>query len=263
MSAAANPSRHALTAFPSPWWRVLAAQGAGLIAACLLGALWSLAAGAAMPTPLWTLLLSLCAGAMAAVFGLAWWWIVLNLAFAPALAIGVAASLPPHWSAAALIVLVLVYGGTLRTRVPLYLSNAAAVRALRELLPAERPLSFLDIGAGTGTVLAAIASSHPNAAVHGVERAPIPFLVAYLRAALRRRRYRVRWGDLWSTDLSGHDVVYAYLSPAPMASLWEKARREMRPGSLLVSFRFIIPGVAPARTIGAGGRNCLYVWRLP
>jgi hypothetical protein len=77
-----------------------------------------------------------------------------------------------------------------------------------------------------------------------------------------RQRYRVRWGNLWSTDLSCHDVVYAYLSPAPMSSLWEKARREMRPGSLLVSFRFMIPGVVPARTIGAGG-NCLYVWRLP
>ena len=199
---------------------------------------------------------------MAAVLGLAWWWIVLNLVFAPAVAIGIATSLPPHWSAAALIALVLVYGGTQRTRVPLYLSNNAAVRALRDLLPTDRPLSFLDLGAGTGTVLGAIASSHSNVAVQGVERAPLPFLLAFARALFSRRRYRVCWGNFWSAELSGHDVVYAYLSPAPMASLWEKARREMRPGSLLVSFRFAIPGVVPARTIDAGG-SCLYVWRLP
>ena len=248
--------------YPSPWWRALAAQGAGLMAAILLGALWSVVAGAAIPTSLWTLLLSLCAAAMAAVLGLAWWWIVVSLAFAPALAMGIAFSLPPHWSAAALTALALVYGDTLRTRVPLYLSNAAAVRALRDLLPTDRPLSFLDIGAGTGTVLAAIASSHSNIVVQGVERAPIPFLLAFASALLRRHAYRVRWGNLWSTDLSGQDVVYAYLSPVPMSSLWEKARREMRPGSLLVSFRFVIPGVAPAATLGVGG-NRLYVWRLP
>ena len=262
MSAAIKPSRDALSAFPSPWWRALVSQGAGLIAAIILGALWSSVVGAAMPSPLWIALVSLCCGAIAALLRLAWWWIVLNLVFAPALAIGIATSLSPHWSAAALIALVLVYGGTQRTRVPLYLSNSAAVRALRDLLPTDRPVSFLDIGAGTGTVLAAVASSHDNVALEGVERAPIPFLLAYLRATFGRRRYRVRWGNLWSTDLSGHDIVYAYLSPAPMSRLWEKARREMRPGSLLVSFRFVIPGVVPARTIGAGG-NCLYVWQLP
>lgn len=262
MSAVIKSARPTFSAYPSPFCRAFASQLAGLLAAVVLGALWSLVVGYAMPTPLWTLLLSLGAGAMAAALGLAWWWILLNLAFAPALAIGVLTSLPPHWSVAGLIALLLVYGGTQRTRVPLYLSNSAALRALRDLLPNDRPLSFLDIGAGTGTVLAAVASSHSNVAVQGVECAPIPFLVAFLRAMFGRQRYRVRWGNFWSTDLSGHDVVYAYLSPAPMSSLWEKACREMRPGSLLVSFRFIIPGVVPARTIDAGG-NCLYVWRLP
>jgi len=261
MSAASKSSRHAVTAWPSPLWRALVAQVAGLIATTVLGALWYQVAGAGIPIPLW-LLLSLLSGAFAAVLGMAWWWIVLNLAFAPAVAIGIATSLPPHWSAAALIALVLVYGGTQRTRVPLYLSNGAAVRALRDLVPTDRPLSFLDVGAGTGTVLAAIACTHSNVVVQGVERAPIPFLLAFVRVLFGRQRYRVRWGNFWSTDLSGYDVVYAYLSPVPMPSLWEKARREMRPGSLLVSFRFSIPGVAPSRTIAAGA-NRLYVWRLP
>ncbi len=259
---AATPARPAFAAHPSPWWRALASQAAGLLAAILAGMLWPLVFGAAIPTPSWTLVQSACAGATAAALGLAWWWIVLSLAFVPALAIGVAGALPPQWSAAILIALVLVYGGAQRTRVPLYLSNLAAVRALRNLVPMDRPLSFLDVGSGIGTVLAAIASSHSNVAVQGVERAPIPFFLAFLRAVLGRHRYRVRWGNLWSTDLSGHDVVYAYLSPVPMPLLWEKARREMRPGSLLVSFCFAVPGVVPWKTVAAGG-NWLYVWRLP
>jgi len=262
MPAATQSFRCDFDAYPSPWWRALVAQASGLIVAVLLGALWSALFGAAIQTLPWIMLLSLGAAAATAMLGMAWWWIALNAALAPALAIGVAASLSPHWSGAALLMLLLMYGGTLRTRVPLYLSNAAAVRALRDLLPTDRPLSFLDLGAGTGTMLAAISTSHPNVAVNGVERAPLPFFLAFFRARVWGQCYRICWGNLWSTDLSGHDVVYAYLSPAPMSSLWDKARREMRPGSLLVSFRFKISGVVPERTIGAGA-NCLYVWRLP
>ena len=262
MSSVTQPSHQSPAVYPSPLWRAMVSQMAGLIAAIVVGALWSLHSGAGMSTPQWVLVQSLCAGTMAAVLGMTWWWIVLNLAFAPALATGVAAALSPVWSAAALSALVLIYGGTQRTRVPLYLSNSAAVLALRELVPTGRPISFLDIGAGTGTVLAAIAQSHPNATVQGIERAPLPWLIAYLRAMPGAWRYRVRWGNLWSTDLSRHDVVYAYLSPAPMSSLWEKAQREMRPGSVLVSFRFIIPGVVPCAMVAAGG-SWLYVWRLP
>ena len=248
--------------YPSPLWRAIVSQITGAIAAMLMGALWPLVFGTGISTVQWVLVQSLSAAGTAAILGMAWWWIALNLALAPALAAGVSVALPPYWSAAALVTLVLVYGGTQRTRVPLYLSNSEAVRALRELVPSDRPLSFLDIGAGTGTVLAAMARSHPNATVQGIERAPIPFAIAFLRALSGRWRYRVRWGNLWSADLSQHDVVYAYLSPVPMSLLWEKALREMRPGSLLVSFRFVIPGVAPDRMIVAGG-DCLYVWRLP
>ncbi|MEO8755036.1 MAG: hypothetical protein ABI624_20425, partial [Casimicrobiaceae bacterium] len=223
---------------------------------------WSLLGGDDFTTAQWILLQAAAAASICAALRMPWWWAVLNLAFAPALWIGLSASVSPAWSAAALFALLLVYGGTQRTRVPLYLSSAAAVRALRELLPADRPLAFLDIGAGTGTVVDAIANSHPQATVRGVERAPLPFLIAFVRALARARRYRVSWGNLWTTDLSGADVVYAYLSPAPMVALWEKARREMRPGTLLVSFRFTIPGVAPTRTVPVGN-NFLYVWQLP
>ncbi|HVY08445.1 MAG TPA: class I SAM-dependent methyltransferase [Burkholderiales bacterium] len=248
--------------YPSPLWRALAAQAAGALGATGVAAAWSMLAGTDVSTWQWIWLQAMAASATAALLRMQWWWIVLNLTFAPALAAGLGASLSPYWSAAALIALLLVYGGTQRTRVPLYLSSKEAVGILRELLPADRPVRFLDIGAGTGSVLSSIACSHPHAEVSGIERAPVPFLIARLRAAIGNRNYRVTWGDFWSADLSGYDVVYAYLSPAPMAALWEKARREMRPGSLLVSFSFVVPGVAPSRMIPAG-RDWIHVWKMP
>lgn len=262
MSAAATLVRRPLTQLSSPWVCVLAAQATGLIAATAAAASWSLVTGAAITAMSWVFVQCVAAGVMAAALRLQWWWIAVSLVFVPALAIGVAVSLPAPWTGAALLALLLFYGGTQATRVPLYLSGRAAIHALRELLPTDRPISLLDIGAGTGTVLAAIGGSHSNVTAQGVERAPMPFLLALLRAWVGGRRYRVRWGNLWSTDLSRHDIVYAYLSPVPMPRLWEKAKREMRPGSLLVSYRFLIPGVVPDRVIDAG-KDGLYVWRLP
>ncbi|HSX69654.1 MAG TPA: class I SAM-dependent methyltransferase, partial [Pseudomonas sp.] len=62
----------------------------------------------------------------------------------------------------------------------------------------------------------------------------------------------------------GYDVVYCFLSPAPMAELWTKARSEMRPGSLLISNSFEIPGVAPGEVIELNDWRAsrLLLWHL-
>ncbi len=49
--------------------------------------------------------------------------------------------------------------------------------------------------------------------------------------------------SLWETDLADSDLVYAFLSPEPMPALFEKARRQMKPGSLFVSNSFAVPDV--------------------
>jgi hypothetical protein len=65
-------------------------------------------------------------------------------------------------------------------------------------------------------------------------------------------------------DLGAFDVVYAFLSPVPMAQLWEKARQEMKPGSLFVSHTFEVPGKEPQQRIPLPGRKdaCLLLWRM-
>ena len=73
-----------------------------------------------------------------------------------------------------------------------------------------------------------------------------------------------RWGSLWKTSLTDMDVVYAFLSPVPMAELWEKARAEMRPGSLFVSNSFAVPDVVPSEVIAVDDarQTQLYCYRL-
>jgi hypothetical protein len=48
-----------------------------------------------------------------------------------------------------------------------------------------------------------------------------------------------------------------------MAKLWDKVRREMRPGTLFVSNSFAVPGNEPDRVVPLDGAGSgLYVWRL-
>ena len=70
-------------------------------------------------------------------------------------------------------------------------------------------------------------------------------------------------GDLWGHGLTQYDVVYAYLSPAVMGRFWEKCKREMRPGSLLVS-AFQVPGAHAVRSIDMEDRmgTFLHVHRI-
>ena len=196
------------------------------------------------------------------MFGLPWWWAPINALFVPsALALKVLA-LEPGWYLGGFAILGAVYWTTFRTRVPLYLSSEEACERVAALLPADRAFSFLDIGCGVGTVLARLAPLFPEGEFRGLEIAPLPFVISWLRARASRR-FATRRANFWRENLAHHDVVYAFLSPVPMNDLWRKARAEMRPGSLLVSNTFRIDGVPADSVIPiAGGRRALHVWRM-
>ena len=72
-------------------------------------------------------------------------------------------------------------------------------------------------------------------------------------------------GDYESLDFADYDAVFAYLSPAAMTALWRKARREMRPGTRLVSNTFAVPGVEPDETHAVEDlhRSTLFVYVVP
>lgn len=218
-----------------------------------------MAAGIDLPDAGFAILAGIIAALMARLWRLPAWWIAINLGFVPLLWLGLQAEIAPGWFLAGFALLVLTSLGAIRTRVPLYLSSPRAAEELAKRLPAQGRI--IDLGCGLGGPLLRIARSRPDARLMGVEAAPLNWLIARLRL---QDRAEIRLGSLWDTDLSEADLVYAYLSPAPMARLWERARAQMRPGSLFVSNSFRVPGIAPQETVDladlSGAR--LYIWRM-
>jgi hypothetical protein len=191
------------------------------------------------------------------------WWIAIHLAFSPALVAALRLDLPPAVPLAVLAGLTFVFWTTFRGEVPLFLSSRASADAVLGLLPQTAGLSVIDLGAGTGGLLRRLAQARPDARFTGVEHAPLPWLVACLNAR-GLANLAIRRGDLWRQPLGAHDFVYAFLSPRAMPRLWQKARAEMRPGTLLVSSSFPVPAIVPEQVVEVPDRHGtrLYCYRM-
>lgn len=200
------------------------------------------------------------------------WWLFIHLVFPVAVALGAMLRLHPGWYLAAFVLLVLVFGPSYRSRVPLYLSNQKTIHAVAVLLDrtvlskhhnAHDKVRVLDFGSGTGVVISALARRYPGHRFEGIEGALMPYLISCVRGWGLPNLFLAR-GDFWQRDLSPYQMVYAFLSTQPMPQLWQKACAQMRPGSFLVSNSFEVPGVPPIEVIDVGdSRNTrLHVYRI-
>jgi SAM-dependent methyltransferase len=211
------------------------------------------------------LILALLQGAVAAMICLKQrmppWWVPIHLVFVPLAVVVRQAEIAPGWFLAGFALLLLVFWRTDKSRVPLYLSNAQTAATLARLLP-RTPCRVLDIGCGDGGLLRRLAKARPDCEFVGIEHAPLPWLLARLRC-LGLANACVRHGDFWAEPLAGYDLVYAFLSPAPIPRLWAKARAEMGPDTRLVSNSFAVPGVDAEQTVAVRDRRAtqLHIYR--
>ena len=231
----------------SPAFRALLAQILGWSAVWLLGYAGLLPAGS------WPLafIQGLAAALAAVLMRCARWWLPIHCLFTPLIFAASSLGWPPWVWLAAFAALVLVYWSSFRTQVPLFLTNRQTAAALAELLPSG-PVSVLDLGCGIGSLLVALARLRPDARMTGIETAPAPFVLARLR---KGPSITVLRGDFFAHSWAEYELVYAFLSPVPMAAVWEKARREMKAGALLVSNSFDIPGREPERILEVADRR--------
>jgi len=191
------------------------------------------------------------------------WWRFLHALFMPLVWAVSQFNIDPGWFLLAFLLMLMVYRGAVSGRIPLYLSNAASVGALDDLLAAHGVQRFADLGAGIATTLLPLARRHPGIHFYGVENAPLTWVIGRWRTRAQGN-LDWRWGDLWATRLQEFDLVYVFLSPAPMTDLWRKAQTEMAAGSLFVSNTFAVPDVKPDRVVDIEGENVgpLYCYQV-
>jgi SAM-dependent methyltransferase len=121
-----------------------------------------------------------------------------------------------------------------------------------------------DLGSGDGRIVVLAAQKYGARGV-GVELDPR--LVEISRQVARDAQVadRVRFveGDLFAADISDATVVTLFLSTSVNNELEPKLRRELKPGTRIVSHQFGIGKWAPEKTVRAEeDRTNLYLWRI-
>ncbi|MDD1621668.1 MAG: hypothetical protein LUQ11_09315 [Methylococcaceae bacterium] len=209
------------------------------------------------------LLQALIAATFSALLRQPVWWRLIHLSFMPALAIMLAFNLPSWLYLLIFLLLTLVFWGTVKGDVPLFLSSSAVGEAVIAIVSREKAASFVDLGAGVGTVVAPLARHLPDSRIDALERAPLPWLLACWRCR-KLPNVQVRLVSLWHRNLAEYNAVFAFLSPLVMDRVAEKVRSEMREGSLFISSSFPVQDWVPETIVEVddGHKTCLYCYRI-
>ena len=124
---------------------------------------------------------------------------------------------------------------------------------------------IFELGSGWGTLAFALARRFPRCDVLAFENSPVPYMVSRWRQALfPRPNLSLRRTDFLRFSLSDADAVVCYLYPGGMARLREPFERELRPGTLVISNTFAVPGWTPEQVVQAADlyRTKVFVYRV-
>jgi SAM-dependent methyltransferase len=255
-------SRRFLPGRLPPFLKAIVAQSIGLAGAILFVRLAAAFGDWYFPLTLIAFMQGTIAAAISRWLGMMSWWLPIQFMFVPGLLAALTLDIEPYWYLLIFMTLLGAYWSVFHSQVPLYLSSRAAWRAVADLLPDKQDLRVIDIGSGLGGLLDFLNRVRPQGRYVGIEIAPLPFALGWLRCAAKG--CDMRFGSFWNHDMGGYDVVYAYLSPVPMGDLWRKLKAEMRPGSLFISNTFAVPGTVPDETVKVDDYHAspLYIYRL-
>jgi hypothetical protein len=172
-------------------------------------------------------------------------WVAINTLLPPSIAVSLCTEIPGWFFLGPLAILLCVYAPAFWTRVPYYPTSKAAYPLILADLPPNTPFTFIDIGCGFGDLLFFLSKHRPNGTFVGIEIGVLPYLCGKARARIHGRgNVTISFSDLSRYSLSSFDYVYAFLSPAAMPRVWQKAVSEMPAGSTFITNSFETPAEA-------------------
>ncbi len=117
-----------------------------------------------------------------------------------------------------------------------------------------------DLGSGDGRIPIAAAKQYGARAV-GIDIDPQRILEAHENARAAGVSGKVTFlnQDLFTTDISQATVVTLYLLPSLNTKLMPKLKKELKPGTRVVSHAFEMEGWPPDQKVEVNGRS-VYLW---
>ena len=150
------------------------------------------------------------------------------------------------------------------TQGALYVSTSRVkIAAFIDAVPMKAGQMLVDLGCGDGRVLREARKRYGVRTI-GYEINPIAYLKARL-FSIGRSKIKIKRQNFWDADLSGADVVFCYLYPDVMKKLAAKLTAGLRPGAVVVSSNFSLPGFVPSNVLrleSSWHNDPMYVYQI-
>ena len=150
------------------------------------------------------------------------------------------------------------------TQGALYVSSSRVrVAAFADAVPMKPGQLLVDLGCGDGRVLR-MANKRYGIKTIGFEVNWMAYLKARL-LCMGNRDIEIKRKNFWRENLSAADVVFCYLYPDVMLRLTQKLISNLKPGTVIASCNFPLPGFTPGKVLRSGGslhNDPLYIYQI-
>jgi hypothetical protein len=125
-------------------------------------------------------------------------------------------------------------------------SSRKQIREIVRAVPEGFSGKMYELGSGWGTLAVSLAKAFPECRITGVENSVVPYLFSkLLLRILRIPHVNLRFANFVRIDINDADLIICYLYTGGMRKLKPKFESELKPGTIVISNTFSIPGWSP------------------
>ena len=145
--------------------------------------------------------------------------------------------------------LVQFYNIVFRGYAPFIPSRSAAMKKVVDALDIKADGTIYELGSGSASFLRLARQKYPQAKLIGIEYSIMPYAIAQIQNSLSHSKIKFMKKNFFKVDLSDADVIYCFLNMKTMQDLEPKLAKECKPGALLISYYFSLPGHTPVNVV--------------
>ncbi len=120
---------------------------------------------------------------------------------------------------------------------PWWRTNKDVARAVCRIGKINKKDIVFELGSGDGSFLI-VASEEFGAKAVGIEIDPLRFYISKFRTALSKLSIRIYNKNFFDVPLKDATIIYAYLVPKALNRLIPKLKKELKPGTKFISYKY-------------------------